>query len=114
MDATLPRFQTHDIVVRKNDRSEIGTVVSDRRRIGGEFWVNVRFDGGRTENVLEDDLATYEGRRDIRSLLAEGCFGSHRDFLRSLTLSQLRHPLREAIYSLDASLHSSTTRPEAS
>lgn len=95
-------FEPGDRVVRRTDRGDIGVVTGCANRMAGEDWVSVQF-GPRNENVLVEDLARYAGGRDVAGLLDGACFGSHRDLARSLTMSQLRRPLREAIYCLEAS-----------
>ena len=80
-----------------------GTVIAEPRRIQGELWYPVRFTDTAVENVRADDLEVYEGEQDLQTLLSLRSFASQAALARRMTMSKLRRPLREAIYSLEAS-----------
>lgn len=96
-------FNVGMLVVKRGDRSRHGVIASPPRRIQGELWYPVRFTPTVVENVRADDLEEYRGQEDLRSLLEGRRFATNVAFARRLTMSKLRQPLRETIYSMQAS-----------
>ena len=80
----------------------VGTIVSGPDVYVGESYYRVNFNG-RVKNVPAEDLLVYAGDLDPESLLRAGQFGDHVTFKRRLTMSKLRRPLRDTIYSYKAS-----------
>ncbi len=95
-------FSKGDQVVERGSMSCVGTIVAGPETHAGEAYYRVNFNG-RIKNVVEDDLELFVGEQDVESLLLMGKFGDHVTFARRLTMSKLRRPLRDAIYSYKAS-----------
>ncbi len=95
-------FVKSDQVVERGSMSCVGTVVSGPERHAGEAYYRVNFNG-RIKNVIEEDLEAFTGEQDVESLLLTGTFGDHVAFARRLTMSKLRRPLRDTVYSYKAS-----------
>jgi superfamily II DNA or RNA helicase len=95
-------FNRGDQVVQRGSRAAVGTVVGGPETHAGEAYYRVNFNG-RVENVVGEDLEAFVGEQDIQSLLHAGTFGDHVAFARRLTMSKLRRPLRDAVYSYRAS-----------
>lgn len=91
-----------DQVVERGSMSCVGTVVAGPEIHAGEAYYRVNFNG-RIKNVVEDDLEPFVGEQDVETLLLAGKFGDHVTLARRLTMSKLRRPLRDAIYSYKAS-----------
>lgn len=99
---TPERFSVGDAVVKSTTRDTVGVVVQPRFRQNAKWWHRVRF-GGRVEAVLEDDLEPFMESVDIRTLIARGVYASNAALSRRVTLAKLQSPLRDAIYSMNAS-----------
>ncbi|RMH27180.1 MAG: DNA/RNA helicase, superfamily II, SNF2 family protein, partial [Planctomycetota bacterium] len=95
-------YASGDQVVEHGMMGSVGTVVSGPAIHGGEAYYRVNFNG-RIKNILEEDLSRYTGEQDPESLLRAGQFGDQVAFARRLTMSKLRRPLRDAVYSYKAS-----------
>ncbi len=95
-------YQRGDQVVERGSMGSVGTVVSGPDIHGGESYYRVNFNG-RPKNVLQEDLEPFVGDLDPESMLRAGKFGDHVAFARRLTMSKLRRPLRDAVYSYKAS-----------
>lgn len=95
-------FSKGDQVVERGSMSCVGTIVAGPETHAGEAYYRVNFNG-RIKNVVEDDLELFVGEQDVEALLQAGKFGDHVTFARRLTMSKLRRPLRDAIYSYKAS-----------
>lgn len=95
-------FENGDQVVEHGVMGAVGTIVNGPQLHGGESYYRVNFNG-RIKNILEEDLSPYTGEQDPESLLRIGTFGDHIAFARRLTMSKLRRPLRDAVYSYKAS-----------
>lgn len=95
-------YASGDQVVEHGMMGAVGTVVSGPAIHGGEAYYRVNFNG-RIKNILEEDLSRYTGEQDPESLLRAGQFGDQVAFARRLTMSKLRRPLRDAVYSYKAS-----------
>jgi ATP-dependent helicase HepA len=95
-------FEKGDQVVERGSMGSVGTIVSGPAVHGGESYYRVNFNG-RAKNVLQDDLESFAGDLDPESMLRAGRFGDHVAFARRLTMSKLRRPLRDAVYSYKAS-----------
>lgn len=95
-------FAKGDQVIERGSHTAVGTVVSGPETHAGEAYYRVNFNG-RVKNVVEEDLAPFAGEQDIESLLTAGTFGDHVAYARRLTMSKLRRPLRDAVYSYKAS-----------
>lgn len=96
----MPKFSIGNDVFDRN-RRQVGRIRSGPTVSGGEVVYRADF-GGRILTVHEDDLEMYGGDKDPESLLMAGVFGDNRTFSRRLTMSKLRRPLREALYSYRA------------
>lgn len=97
-----PRFKTGDRVVMRNHRDVVGVVYGPSRIMQGDIWYPVHF-GGRGEQVREEDLELFRGGNDPRSLIDGGTYGSNRVLSRRLMMTKMSQPLRNAIYSFEAS-----------
>jgi len=95
-------FQKGDQVIELGTIGAVGTIVSGPTVHGGESYYRVNFNG-RVKNIPAEDLLVYTGELDPESLLRAGQFGDHVTFKRRLTMSKLRRPLRDTIYSYKAS-----------
>lgn len=95
-------FAKGDQVVERGSMSCVGTVVDGPERHAGEAYYRVNFNG-RIKNVVEEDLEPFTGEQDVESLLLTGTFGDQVAFARRLTMSKLRRPLRDTVYSYKAS-----------
>ena len=95
-------FAKGDQVVERGSMSCVGTVVDGPERHAGETYYRINFNG-RIKNVIEEDLESFTGERDVESLLLTGTFGDQVAFARRLTMSKLRRPLRDTVYSYKAS-----------
>lgn len=95
-------FRKGDQVVQRGSMSCVGTVVGGPETHAGEAYYRVNFNG-RIKNLPEDCLEAFVGEQDVETLLLAGKFGDQIAFARRLTMSKLRHPLRDAIYSYKAS-----------
>jgi len=95
-------FAKGDQVVERGTMSSVGTVLSGPEKHGGEDYYRVNFNG-QIKNVLVEDLERYVGDLGAESLLLAGKFGGHEAFARRMTMSKLRRPLRDAVYSYKAS-----------
>jgi len=95
-------FEKGDQVVERGSMGSVGTIVSGPTVHGGESYYRVNFNG-RAKNVLQEDLESFAGDLDPESMLRAGRFGDHVAFARRLTMSKLRRPLRDAVYSYKAS-----------
>lgn len=95
-------FAKGDQVVERGSISCVGTIVAGPETHAGEAYYRVNFNG-RIKNVVEEDLEPFVGEQDIETLFFAGKFGDHVTFARRLTMSKLRRPLRDAIYSYKAS-----------
>lgn len=95
-------FCKGDQVVERGSMSCVGTIVDGPERHAGEAYYRVNFNG-RIKNVIEEDLETFTGEQDVESLLLTGTFGDQVAFARRLTMSKLRRPLRDTVYSYKAS-----------
>jgi superfamily II DNA or RNA helicase len=106
-------FQKGDTVARRSVASETGVVVDGPKVRRGQTWYTVFF-GGRRENVLAEDLQPVAEGGTIRDLFLQGAFGDERSFSRLLTLARINEPVRDTIYSYQASrteLHGYQYRP---
>src|SRR5690554_5475460 len=95
-------FIKGDTVARRSIASEVGVIVEGPISRRGQTWYTVFF-GGRRENVLEVDLQPVSEAGTIRGLFLEGVFGDERSFSRLLTLARINEPIRDTIYSYQAS-----------
>ena len=95
-------FQKGDQVIELGTIGAVGSIVSGPEVHGGEAYYRVNFNG-RVKNLPAEDLQVYSGELDPESLLKAGQFGDHVTFKRRLTMSKLRRPLRDTIYSYKAS-----------
>lgn len=95
-------FAKGDQVVERGSLTSVGTIVSGPEIHAGESYYRVNFNG-RLRNVVEEDLEAFAGEQDMESLLGAGKFGDQVAFARRLTMSKLRRPLRDAVYSYRAS-----------
>src|SRR5262249_18850839 len=77
-------------------------IISGPEVHGGEAYFRVNFNG-RFKNLPGEDLRLFTGEVDPESLLRAGQFGDDATFKRRLTMSKLRRPLRDTIYSYKAS-----------
>ncbi len=107
-------FEKGDTVARRSVPSEKGVIVEGPKALRGETWYGVKF-GGSAENILEEDLKLVEGGEEtILDLFLQGAYGDERSFSRLLTLARINVPLRDTIYSYQASrteLHAHQYRP---
>ena len=106
-------FQKGDTVARRSVASEIGVVVDGPVVRRGQTWYTVFF-GGRRENVLAEDLQPVAEGGTIRDLFLQGAFGDEKSFSRLLTLARINEPVRDTVYSYQASrteLHGYQYRP---
>lgn len=95
-------FRQGDQVVERGSMSCVGSVVGGPEWHGGEAYYRVNFNG-RVKNIVEEDLESFVEDQDTESLLRAGKFGDHIAFARRLTMSKLRRPLRDTVYSYKAS-----------
>lgn len=95
-------LQKGDQVIELGTIGAVGSIVSGPELHGGEAYYRVNFNG-RVKNLPAEDLQVYSGELDPESLLKVGQFGDHIAFKRRLTMSKLRRPLRDTIYSYKAS-----------
>jgi superfamily II DNA or RNA helicase len=96
----MPRFSIGQDVFDQS-RRQVGRIASEPILTGGEVVYKADF-SGQIRIVHEEDLEVYQGPMDVRELLLNGAFGDHRIFSRRLTMSKLRRPLRDALYSYRA------------
>lgn len=90
-------FSPGDQVVERGSRTCVGTIIGGPETHAGEPYYRVNFNG-RVKNVVQEDLERFAGEQDIESLLDAGTFGDQVAFARRLTMSKLRHPLRDAVF----------------
>lgn len=90
----------------KTERDQVGIILDDPRKIGGECWYRVFFGADNERNVPEGNLETYEGGRDVESLLMEKVCGTKETLSKIVTYTKLKNPLQNSIYSF----HSSRTQ----
>lgn len=95
-------FQKGDTVARRSVASEIGVIVDGPIMLRGQTWYTVFF-GGRRENVLAEDLQPVAEGGTVLDLFLQGAFGDERSFSRLLTLARINEPVRDTIYSYQAS-----------
>ena len=97
-----PVFVVGDAVVKKTSRDIVGVITTPRFRQNGCWWYRVQF-GGRRVAIIEDDLEAFKQAADLRSLVDGGVYASAAALSRRVTLAKLQSPLRDAIYSMNAS-----------
>ncbi len=95
-------YQKGDKVARRSIASEVGIVVNGPRELRGQTWYKVFFDG-RTESMLAEDLRPVGDRKSTKQLFIQGAFGDEKSFSRLLTLAKINEPVRNTIYSYQAS-----------
>jgi len=96
-------FKKGDQVVERGSMTSVGTIQSGPEVHAGESYYRVKFFDGRVRNLVAEDLEYFTGEQDVESLLNAGKFGDKIAFARRLTMSKLRRPLRDAVYSYKAS-----------
>ena len=70
-----------DKVARKSIASEVGVIVEGPIERRGQTWFRV-FIGGRTENILAEDLRSVGEGRTVKELFLNGAFGDDKSLLR--------------------------------
>ena len=95
-------FEVGQKVARQSIASEIGVVVKGPIERRGQIWYTVFF-GGNEENILEADLLPVGQNNSLFDLLSNGAFGDEKSFSRLLTLAKINEPIRDTIYSYQAS-----------
>lgn len=98
-DITL---KTGDMVARRSIASEVGVIVEGPIGRRGQIWFRV-FIGGRTESILAEDLRPIGDGKSVKELFVNGAFGDERAFSRLLTFARINEPVRDTIYSYQAS-----------
>ena len=91
-----------DNVARRSIASEVGSIAGGPVVLRGQTWYEVTF-GGRQEKILAEDLRPVEDGASILDLFLQGAFGDEKSFSRLLTLSRVNEPMRDTIYSYQAS-----------
>ncbi len=102
MDINDITHKIGDKVARRSIASEVGVIVEGPIELRGQIWFRV-FIGGRTENILAEDLRPVGEGRSIKNLFINGAFGDDKSFSRLLTLARINEPVRDTIYSYQAS-----------
>lgn len=97
-----PRFGVGETVRFLSDRSRIGQVTGEARRVGGVCWYGVRMADGELLRAPEDDLEPFLPNLSPQERFARGSFGDHEDLVRLITWHKLSQPLDNALYSLGA------------
>ena len=95
-------FSRDDLVRKKQNSGVTGTIVDGpARRPGGNYW-RVRQADGTIANWRESSIEIVPLREDPRSAICNGRFGRHADFSRYLTFLRLKDPLKDNLYSMEA------------
>ncbi len=95
-------FKKDDRVARRSIASEIGVIVDGPIERRGQIWYKVFF-GGQFDNVLEEDLRSVGHGGTIKDLFIQSAYGNEKSFSRLLTLAKINQPVRNTIYSYQAS-----------
>jgi superfamily II DNA or RNA helicase len=95
-------FKNEDRVARKSIASEVGVVLEGPIERRGQIWYKVFF-GGRSESILGEDLQAVGEGKGVRELFVKGAYGDEKSFSRLLTLARIDEPVRDTIYSYQAS-----------
>lgn len=95
-------FGKGDKVARRSIASEVGLVTDGPIERRGDIWYKVFF-GGEVESVLADDLRPIGQGGSTKELFMQGAYGNEKSFSRLLTLAKINQPVRDTIYSYQAS-----------
>jgi superfamily II DNA or RNA helicase len=97
-----PKFRPGDQVFIRNQPDAVGAVIREPRRIADDWWYRVSF-GARSRECPEASLQAYVGTRDVISLLKQNCFGPREALSKVVTMTKLKQPLLNNLYSYRAS-----------
>ncbi|MCX5632152.1 MAG: SNF2-related protein [Phycisphaerae bacterium] len=96
------QFKIGQRVFKKGQNSIIGVVVDGPKQSRGEIWYQVAW-GADVKWTIENNLEPYGGQKTILDFLKSNIYAGINPFIQKVTLTKLKQPQKNTIYSFNAS-----------